>query len=123
VLSFKASAFSASKIHIDKLIPTNPTAVVCPMSYNSADLLSVIANIIKAWNGANIGELCDHVLMISSMFKNDCWKSENEYRFFVQDNFWGKSRVLSTRCPQLYAARLKAPDFEIGVVASAFAWQ
>ncbi len=83
ILSFKFSAFSSPEIYIDKFIPNNPTAIVCPMSYNSADLRLVITDIINEWNGANIEDLCDHVLIISGMFKNDCWKHEEEYRFFV----------------------------------------
>lgn len=83
VLSFKASVFNNPKAHIDNFVPDNPTALVCPMSYSSDELRSVIASIIGAWDGRNVGELCDHVFMISSMFKNDCWKPENEYRFFV----------------------------------------
>ena len=31
----------------------------------------------------DIGEICDHVFMISSLFKNESWKKENEYRFFI----------------------------------------
>lgn len=85
VLSFKASAFDNPKAHIDKFISDDPTVIVCPMSYNSADLQSVIDSIIRAWNGTDIAELCDHVLMISSMFKADCWKPEKEYRFFAHD--------------------------------------
>jgi hypothetical protein len=95
VLSFKASSFNNPKAHIDNFIPDNPTALVCPMSYSSDELRSVIALIIEAWDGKNVGELCDHVFMISSMFKSDCWKSENEYRFFVHGI--GKS-ILKSSC-------------------------
>jgi hypothetical protein len=65
------------------------------MSYDSGELRSVIASIIGAWDGNNIDELCDHVLMISSMFKNDCWKPENEYRFFVHGN---RDSILKSSC-------------------------
>ncbi len=82
VLSFKASAFNNPTAHINKFLPGNQ-ALVCPMSYRSDELRSVIASVINAWDRKNIGELCDHVFMTSSMFKNDCWKSEREYRFFV----------------------------------------
>jgi hypothetical protein len=83
VLSFKASAFNNPKAHIDNFVPGNPNALVCPMSYSSDELRAVIASIIEAWDGKNVVELCDHVFMISSMFKNGCWRPENEYRFFV----------------------------------------
>ena len=83
VLSFKACTFDKPKAQIDKLIKDDPTVVVCPMSYENACLESVICAIIDKWNGSDIGELCDHIFMISSMFKNECWKSEEEYRFFV----------------------------------------
>jgi hypothetical protein len=46
-------------------------------------LEGVIGTIIEKWNGSDIGELCDHLFMISSMFKDQCWQSEKEYRFFV----------------------------------------
>jgi len=83
VLSFKASAFNAPKTHVDSLIGDNLTALVCPISYELPCLESVINRIVDRWQGCGIGELCDHVFMISSMFKNECWKSEREYRFFV----------------------------------------
>jgi len=83
VLSFKASAFNNPKAYIDQRIADNPTALVCPMSYDRTCLENVINSVIKRWNGSDINELCDHLLVISSMFKNDCWKSEKEYRFFV----------------------------------------
>jgi hypothetical protein len=95
VLSFKASAFTNPKAHIDKFVPGNPSALVCPMSYSSDELRSVIASIVEAWDGKNIGELCDHIFMISSMFKNDCWKSENEYRFFVHGS---RQSILKSDC-------------------------
>jgi hypothetical protein len=95
VLSFKASAFNNPKAHIDNFVPNNQTAFVCPMSYSSNELRSVITTIIEAWDGKNVGELCDHVFMISSMFKNDCWNPENEYRFFVHGNC---HNVLKSSC-------------------------
>jgi hypothetical protein len=94
-LSFKASAFNNPKTHIDNFVPDNPTALVCPMSYSPDELRSVIASIIDAWDGKSVGELCDHVFMISSMFKNDCWRPENEYRFFVHG---GRHSVLKSSC-------------------------
>ncbi len=95
VLSFKASAFNNPKAYIDEFLPDDPTALFCPMSYNSDALRSVIASIIEAWGGKNIGELCDHIFMISSMFKNDCWRSENEHRFFVHGIY---QKILKSNC-------------------------
>ena len=85
VLSFKASAFNNPGQHIDGLIPDNPpaTAIVAPMSYGEAGLRTVIEEIVTAWRTNNIQELCEHILFISSLFKGDCWRSENEYRFFI----------------------------------------
>lgn len=85
VLSFKASAFDKPKAYIDSLIEGNPTAVVCPMSYERADLEAVLTQMVERWDGKDVGELCDHIFMISSMFKSGDWKSECEYRFFVHD--------------------------------------
>jgi len=81
-LSFKASAFKGPKAYIENFIPGS-TALVCPMSYDPARLEAVIGCIIEKWSGADIGELCDHLFMISGMFKNECWKPEKERRFFV----------------------------------------
>jgi len=108
VLSFKASAFNNPKAYIDNLVPDNPTAFVCPMWYSSNELRSVIASIIEAWDGKNIGELCDHVFMISSMFKNDCWKPENEYRFFVHGS---RHSILNSSC---YRSRERNGEYEFG---------
>jgi hypothetical protein len=83
ILSFKASAFNNPKHYIDQLIIDNPTAIACPMSYCQTCLKNVIGHLIRRWDGQIITELFDHLLMISSMFKNNCWASENEYRFFV----------------------------------------
>ncbi len=83
VLSFKASAFSNPKLYIDQFFPNDTTALVCKMSYDLVQLRSVMYDIMRKWDGKNIEELCDHVLMISSMFKHDSWKSENEYRFLI----------------------------------------
>jgi hypothetical protein len=83
VLSFKASAFNNPKTHADRFITDNPTVIVCSISYDRKCLEDVINRIIKRWDRGNIDELSDHLLMISSMFKSDCWESENEYRFFV----------------------------------------
>jgi hypothetical protein len=52
------------------------------MSYDDTTLREVLSEIIEKWDGNNIAELCDHVFMISSMFKHETWKSEREYRFF-----------------------------------------
>jgi len=82
-LSFKASMFKEAKAHVDRFISDDPTVLVCPMSYENTCLEFIISQIIDTWNGRDIGELCDHLFMISSMFKNECWKSEREYRFFV----------------------------------------
>ncbi len=82
-LSFRASAFNDPKAQVDKFIVDGPTAFVCPMSYDAARLESIIGCIIDKWNGSNILELCDHLFMISSMFKSNLWESETEYRFFV----------------------------------------
>lgn len=81
-LSFKASAFGNPKAHIERFID-GATAVVCPMPYESWRLEGVIGSIIDLWSGTNISEPCDYLFMISSMFKNDFWKSEKECRFFV----------------------------------------
>ena len=94
-LSFMASAFGNSKAHIDKYIPGNPTAFACPMSYDADKLRSVIASVIEAWDGNDVGKLCDHAFVISSMFKNDCWRSENEYRFFVHST---RETILKSAC-------------------------
>jgi len=85
VLSFKASAFNNPEQHINGLIPDNPTAnaIVAPMSYGEAGLRTVIEEIAATWKTGNVSELCDHILFISSLFKGDCWRSENEYRFFI----------------------------------------
>jgi hypothetical protein len=95
VLSFKASAFNNPKAHIDRFIRDDPTALVCPMSYKPACLESVISGIVEKWQGSDMGELCDHVFMISSMFKNECWKSEKEYRFFVHNR---RDKILTSDC-------------------------
>jgi hypothetical protein len=95
VLSFKASAFERPKAHIDRFIADDPTAFVCPMSYDAACLEDVIRGIIEKWNGSDIVELCDHLFMISSMFKNECWKSEKEYRFFVHNR---REKILKNDC-------------------------
>ncbi len=83
VLSFGLSAFNNPKSYVDALLPGNPTAFVCPMSYGHSRLKRVIEAIIDKWDGANAWELLDYVLMISSMFKDESWASEREYRFFV----------------------------------------
>ena len=95
VLSFRASAFNNPKAHVDKFISGNPTALVCPMSYDRATLKEVIEAIIQGWNGTDVGELCDHVFMISSMFKDSCWKSEVEYRFFIHHR---RETILKSDC-------------------------
>src|SRR5260370_33518660 len=79
VLSFRASAFNNPKAHVDRFINDDPTVFVCPMSYAPECLESVICSIIERWNGSDVGELCDHLFMISSILKNECWKSEKEY--------------------------------------------
>ena len=83
VLSFTARTFDKPRAKVVQLIGDNPTVVGCPMSYNNADLQSVICAIIDKWDRKNIGELSDHVFMIASMFKDECWKGEREYRLFV----------------------------------------
>ena len=83
MLTFKASAFDKPKQHINRLFFGNPNVIACPISYKETDLHSVLSSIIKLWDGNHIGELCDHVFMISSLFKNESWKKENEYRFFI----------------------------------------
>ena len=92
LLSFKASAFNTPKAFVDRLITGNPTVFVCPMSYDSRRLRSVIASIIECWDGRNIDELSDHIFMISGMFKDNCWKREKEYRFFVHHQYAKISR-------------------------------
>jgi hypothetical protein len=82
-LSFKASAFSNPKAYVDEFIKEDSTALVCPMAYDQVMLQSIILRIIERWDRVNIGELCDHLFMISSMFKGDRWKSEKEFRFFI----------------------------------------
>jgi hypothetical protein len=47
VLSFKASAFNNPHIYISKIIPDNPTVIVCPMSYDPEHLKQLIESIIK----------------------------------------------------------------------------
>ena len=83
LLSFKATVFDRPKEFIDRFITNDATAIFCPMSYDSAQLRSVIASMIRCWDGINIEGLSDHIFMISGMFKNDHWNSEREYRFFV----------------------------------------
>jgi hypothetical protein len=95
VLSFKASSFNNPHTHINKIIPDYPTVFVCPMSYEPERLEQVIECIIAKWNGDDIGELCDHLFLISSMFKSDVWKSENEYRFFVHQK---RDKILKCEC-------------------------
>jgi hypothetical protein len=95
VLSFRASSFNNPKAHIEGFIKDDPTAFVCPMSYAPECLESVISSVIEKWNGSDIGELCDYLFMISSMFKNECWKSEMEYRFFVHHK---REKILMTDC-------------------------
>jgi Protein of unknown function (DUF2971) len=95
VLSFKASAFNNPHIYISKIIPDNPTVIVCPMSYDPEHLKQLIESIIKKWTGGDIEKLCDHLFMISSLFKGDCWKSENEYRFFVHQK---RDQILKREC-------------------------
>lgn len=82
-LSFKASCFEDPQAHFKKFFQGNLSVVFCPMSYDSCKLREVIGSIIDAWDEQNIDELCDHVFMISSMFKEKTWDKENEYRFFV----------------------------------------
>jgi DUF2971 family protein len=94
VLSFKASAFGNPKAHIDLLMEDNATAVVCPMSYETASLEKVIKSIIRAWDGRDVKELCDYIFIISSMFKSNYWSAEREYRFFVH-----QSREKALRSP------------------------
>ena len=83
VLSFKASVFNDPKTFIDNLMFGNATAVVCPMSYESGRLRSILASIIQCWDGVNIDELCDHIFIIASIFKEDRFNVEHEYRFFI----------------------------------------
>jgi hypothetical protein len=83
VLSFKATTFNNPKAHIDALIGGDATAVVCPMSYDTARLAVLIEPMIRLWNRSDISELCEHLFMISSMFKSGRWQPEREYRFFV----------------------------------------
>ncbi len=82
-LSFKGAVFSNPKGFIHSLIPSKPTAFVCPISYESDRLRAVISAMIKICDGTNIEELADYVFMISGMFKSEGWRSEKEYRFFV----------------------------------------
>jgi hypothetical protein len=95
VLSFRASAFNNPKAHVERFIKDDPNVFVCPMSYAPECLEGVVSSIIEKWNGSDIGELCDHLFMISSMFKNECWKSEKEYRFFVHHK---RERILTVDC-------------------------
>jgi hypothetical protein len=83
MLSFKAQALSNSQEYVASILDGDPTAVACPMSYDNACLERVLGEIIDNWDGNNIRELCDHIFMISGMFKNKGGESENEYRFFV----------------------------------------
>ena len=53
------------------------------MSYESEFLQNLIRSIVSVWSRDSIDELCDYIFMASSMFKNESWKLENEYRFFV----------------------------------------
>jgi hypothetical protein len=87
LLSFKAAVFDRPNEWIGRFIAGNSTTVVCPMSYESERLRSVITSIITCWNGRVIEELGDYIFMISSMFKNDSWKSEKEYRYFVHRSY------------------------------------
>ncbi len=84
-LSFKASAFESPREHIEQVIsdvkPMN--VVTCPMSYDRAKLREIIGSIIDGWNGTCILELREYTFMISSMFKNENWQAESEYRYFV----------------------------------------
>lgn len=93
VLSFKDNAFDKPQNHINRLILGDPppTVFVTPMSYGEAELKDVIQEIIAAWNGQNITELCDHVFFISSLFKDKAWESEHEYRFFIHHD---RDRIL-----------------------------
>jgi hypothetical protein len=83
-LGFQACFFDKPKAHIDWLFGgRNLTVFVCPMGYERDKLKDLITKIICAWDGQNINQLCDFVLMISSMFKEKCWDKEEEYRFFI----------------------------------------
>jgi hypothetical protein len=95
VLSFRTSAFNNPKTHIKRFVKDDPTVLVCPMSYAPECLQSVIGSIVEKWNGSNIGELCDHLFMISSMFQNECWKPEKEYRYFVHHK---REKILMNDC-------------------------
>jgi|HubBroStandDraft_4_1064222.scaffolds.fasta_scaffold564530_1 hypothetical protein len=83
----KPPLFDRPNEWIGRFIAGNSTTVVCPMSYESERLRSVITSIITCWNGRVIEELGDYIFMISSMFKNDSWKSEKEYRYFVHRSY------------------------------------
>ncbi|MGH7075112.1 MAG: DUF2971 domain-containing protein [Stellaceae bacterium] len=84
-LSFNKFAFTDPKPYVDQIIGGNPTAFICPMSYGSYELRTVIESIIQKWSGRDLLELCDHVFMIAAMFKNDRWKVEREFRFFIHE--------------------------------------
>jgi hypothetical protein len=82
-LSFRASVFDDPDGYINSLLGTRPNTIICPMSYDSTCLEEMIARIVESWDGSDITELCDYVFMISSMFKEEKWKLENEYRYFI----------------------------------------
>jgi len=94
-LSFRADTFDKPKEHVGKFINDPQNVFVCPMSYDVACLESIIGHIIDRWSGSDIGELSDHLFMISSMFKHACWKSEKEYRFFVHHK---RETILKSDC-------------------------
>lgn len=83
ILAFRASVFNDPSRYVTNLIPGNPNILVCPISYNTNILRAELEKIILSWDRENIAELCDHIFMISSMFKGPDWESEREYRFFV----------------------------------------
>src|SRR5579863_492549 len=83
VLSFKASVFNDPKAFVDGLITDNPTAIVCPMSYDATRLRSITASIIKCWDGLNVDELCDYIFIIAGMFKAEGYEPEHEFRCFI----------------------------------------
>jgi hypothetical protein len=51
--------------------------------------------------------LCDHLFMISSMFKDECWQTEKEYRFFVHHK---REKILTSECPVALEYPFCEPD-------------
>ena len=84
MLSFKASLFDEPLAYIRSLIDEYPGAVVYPMSYDTNRLRGIVSELIDQRKQTDSDEIFfDNIVWIASLFKEEKYIPENEYRYFV----------------------------------------